>query len=103
MLLCAVIVPAGIAEIFFFRLVFTDCGIEERTRFLSKKFRAYSEVEAVEYRPGTIFQPPFLTIKFSDLHTLKIASGLANLQTIGRILDTFGNNLIITTSKELKD
>ncbi|HSK64449.1 MAG TPA: hypothetical protein VK893_11425, partial [Pyrinomonadaceae bacterium] len=84
------------------RLVFSESGIEERTKFLRKKFRPYSEVEGIEFRPGTIFQPPFLTITFSDLHLIKLASGLANLQTVGRILDTYGDKLIITTSKELK-
>lgn len=90
MLLCAVMVPAGIAEIFLFRLVLSESGIEVRTKFLRKKVRPYSEVEGVEYRPGTIFQPPFLTITFSDLHTIKLAIGLANLQTVATILDTYG-------------
>lgn len=36
MLLCAVIIPAGIGEVFFFRLVFSESGIEERTKFLTK-------------------------------------------------------------------
>ena len=102
MLLCAVIVQAGIGETFFFRLVFSESGIEERTKFLGKKFRPYGEIEGVEYRPGTIFQPPFLIITFSDLRTIKIPSGLANLQTVGTILVTYGNKLIVTTSKELK-
>lgn len=102
MLLSALIVPAGIAEIAFFRLVFSESGIEKRTKFLTKQFRPYSEIEAVEYRPATILQPAFLTITFSDLRTIKIASGLANLQTIGTILGTHGSKLIMTISKELK-
>jgi hypothetical protein len=102
MLLGGVLIPAGIAEIFFFRLVFTDSGIEKRTKFLWKKFRPYSEIEAVEYRPDNVFQPAFLTITFSDLHTIKIFSGLANLEKVGSILTTHGNNFVLTTSKELK-
>ena len=101
MLLCAVIIPAGIAEIFFTRTVFTKSGIEQRTNFLRKQFRPYSEIEAVEYRSDTIWQPAFLTITFSDLRTIKIFSGLFNLKTAGAILNTYGNKLIFTTSKEL--
>ncbi|HEX6043840.1 MAG TPA: hypothetical protein VFZ22_05075 [Pyrinomonadaceae bacterium] len=103
MLLAGVLIPAGIAEAFFARLVFTESGIEKRTKFLKKQFGLYSEIEAVEYRPATIFQPAFLIITFSDLRTIKIVSGLANLQTVGTILVTYGNKLIMTTSKELKD
>ena len=88
MLLAGVLIPAGMAEISFFRLVFTESGIEKRTKLLKKEFRPYSEIEAVEYRPATIFQPAFLTITFSDLRTIKIVSGLANLQTVGTILVT---------------
>lgn len=102
MLLCAVIVPPAIAELSFFRLVFSESGIEQRTKFLKKEFRPYSEIEAVEYRPETIFQPGFLTITFSDLRKIKIASGLANLQIVGTILVTYGNKLIMTTSKDLR-
>ena len=102
MLLCAVGISAGIAEIFFYRMVFSESAIEERTKFLRKKFRPYSEIETVEYRPGTIFQPAFLTITFSDLRTIKMFSGLYNLETVSRILDTYGNTLVMTTSKELK-
>lgn len=91
MLLAAVMIPVGIAEIFFARFVFTESGIEKRTKFLTKEFRPYSEIEAVEYRPDNILQPAFLTITFSDLCVIKIAGGLANLQTIRRILDTYGN------------
>jgi hypothetical protein len=94
MLFGGVIIPVGIAEIFFARWVFTDSGIEERTKFLRKEFRPYSEIEAVEYRPANIFQPAFLTITFSGLHTIKIASGLANLQRIDSILATYGNKLL---------
>lgn len=100
MILAGVMIPAGMAEVSFFRLVFTESGIEKRTKFLRKQFRPYSEIEAVEYRPATIFQPAFLTITFSDLHTIKIVSGLANLQTIGTILVRYGNKLIMTTAKE---
>lgn len=95
-------IPAGIAEIFFARLVFSESGIEQRTKFLRREFRPYSEIEAVEYRPETIFQPGFLTITFSDLRKIKIASGLANLQTVGTILVTYGDKLIMTTARELK-
>lgn len=103
MLLCAVGILAGIAEIFFYRMVFSESAIEERTKFLRKKFRPYSEIETVEYRPGTIFQPPaFLIITFSDLRTIKMFSGLYNLQKVGTILVTYGNKSIMTTSKELK-
>jgi len=102
LLVGAVGIPAGIAEIFFARLVFSESGIEQRTKFLRKQFRPYSEIEAVEYRPQTIFQPGFLTITFSDLHKIKIVSGLANLQTIGTILVTHGNKSIMTTARELK-
>ena len=102
MLVGGIGIPAGIAEIFFAGLVFSESGIEQRTKFLRKEFRPYSEIEAVEYRPATIFQPAFLTITFSDLRTIKIVSGLANLQTVGTILVTYGNKLIMTTSKELK-
>ena len=83
-------------------MVFSESGIEERTKFLRKKFRPYSEIETVEYRPGTIFQPAFFTITFSDLRRFKMFSGLYNLETVGRILVTYGNKLIPTTSKELK-
>lgn len=102
MLLCVVGISAGIAEIFFYRMVFSESAIEERTKFLRTKFRPYSEIETVEYRPGTIFQPAFLTITFSDLRTIKMFSGLYNLETVSRILDTYGNTLVMTTSKELK-
>jgi hypothetical protein len=89
-----VIIPVGIAEIFFARWVFTESGIEKRTKFLRKEFRPYSEIEAVEYRPADIFQPAFLTITFSGLQTIKIVSGLANLQRIATILATYGNKLL---------
>lgn len=102
MLLSGVLIPAGMAEIFFARLVFTESGIEKRTKFLKKQFGLYSEIETVEYRPNTILQPASLTITFSDLRTIKIVSGLANLQTVGTILVTYGNKTIMTTSKELK-
>jgi hypothetical protein len=102
MLLCAVGISAGIGEIFFYRMVFSESAIEERTKFLRKKFRPYSEIETVEYRPGTIFQPAFLTIIFSDLRTIKMFSGLYNLETVGRIFVTYGNKSIIMTSKEVK-
>lgn len=101
MLLCAVIVPAGIAEIFFFRLVFSESGIERRTKFLTKEFRPYSEIELVDYRPATILEPAFLTINFSD-HKIKIASGLADLETVSTILVTYGDKLITTRSREPK-
>jgi hypothetical protein len=101
LLVGGVSIPAGVAEAFFARLVFTESGIEKRTKFLRKEFRPYSEIEAVEYRPEDAFQPGFLIITFSDLRTIKIASGLANLQRIGEILEMFGNKLIMTTSKKL--
>ena len=102
LLVGAVGIPAGIAEIFFARLVFLESGIEQRTKFLRKRFRAYSEIEAVEYRPETSFQPGFLIITFSNLRKIKIVSGLANLKTVGTILVTYGDKSIMTTAKELK-
>ncbi len=102
MLLSGVMIPAGIAEIFFARFVFTEAGIEKRTKFLRTEFRSYSDMEAVEYRPANAFQPASLTITFSDLGTIKIVSGLGNLQLIRTILVTHGNQLIMTTSKELE-
>ena len=94
MLLAGAMIPVGIAEIFFARWVFTESGIEKRTKFLRKEFRPYSEIEAVEYRPADLFQPAFLTITFSGLQTIKIVSGLANLQKIATILATYGNKLL---------
>ena len=95
-------IPAGLTEIFFARLDFSESGVEQRTKFLRKKFRPYSEIEAVEYRPETTFHPGFLTITFSNLHKIKIASGLANLQTVLTILVEYGNKSIMTTAGELK-
>ena len=101
MLLCAVIVPSSLMEIFSYKTVFSESGIERRTKFLRKEFRPYAEVEGVEYRPETLLQPAFLMITFSDLHTIKISSGLANLQTLGLILETYSNKLVMTSSREL--
>lgn len=49
MLLSAVLIPAGMAEICFFRIVFTESGIERRNKVLRSEFRAYSEIETVEF------------------------------------------------------
>jgi hypothetical protein len=102
MLIGAIGIPAGIAEIFFYRLVFSESGIERRSKFLRKEFRPYAEVAGVEYRPESIWQPGFLIITFSDLRKIKIPSGLARLQTVGAILLTYGEKAIMTTARELK-
>ena len=91
MLLCAVMIPAGIAEVFFFRMVFTESGIERRNKFLRKDFRPYSEIDVVEYRPDSSFQPASLIITFLDARTIRLYSGLANLETVGKIIDTYSN------------
>ena len=99
MVVSVVIVSAGIAEIFFFRMIFSASGIERRSKFLRTVFTPYSEVK-VKYRPETYSEPAFLIITFSDLHTIKISDGLANLQTVGGILVTYGNKVIMTTPKQ---
>ncbi len=102
MVLGGLAILAGVAETFFAKLVFTESGIEKRSKFLRKEFRPYSEIEAVEFRPGDSFQPAFLTITFSDLRKIKITSGLANLQTVGELLVKYGDKSIMTTAKNLK-
>lgn len=91
MLLGVVMIPAGIAEIFFFRMVFTESGIERRNKFLRKDFRPYSEIDVVEYRSDSSLQPASLIITFLDARTIRLFSGLANLETVGKIIDTYSD------------
>ena len=97
MLLTAVMIPAGIAEISFFKTIFTDSGIEQRSKYLTKMFKPYSEIEAVEYRPESVWQPASLIITFSDLRTMRLYNGLFNVQTVDKILDTYTKKLTSRT------
>jgi hypothetical protein len=68
-------------------------GIEKRTRLLRREFHPYSEIEKMDYRVANSFGPAFIVLIFSDQTKLKIPSGLADLDTIGKIVRTHGNYL----------
>lgn len=86
MVLAAVVIPSGAAGLLFEKTLFTETGIEHRTKFLRRIAKSYAEIERLEYEARRLGRPESLEIIFSDRNKIFITGGQADLQVIFQIL-----------------